>query len=134
MLERFRQTLVRQGPLTVAIGVALGLATFYTVSAIVSALIVPLIAAFVGDSHFELNSFSINGSEFRYGIAIEYAITLVLTGAIALLVLTWRRGDKALAESGEIEARDCPECTRSIPAAAKRCPYCTAKLSPAESG
>jgi large conductance mechanosensitive channel len=27
--------------------------------------------------------------------------------------------------------RDCPECTMSIPVAARRCPQCTAEIAPA---
>ena len=27
--------------------------------------------------------------------------------------------------------RDCPECTMSIPIAARRCPQCTAEIAPA---
>ena len=27
--------------------------------------------------------------------------------------------------------RDCPECTMSIPVAARRCPECTAEIAPA---
>jgi large conductance mechanosensitive channel len=134
VLQRLRQILSRRDPLTIAVGAAVGIATYYFVSALVGSLIAPLIAAFVGDQHFELNSFSINGSEFRYGIAIEYALTFALVGALALLSLSVCRRVDADQGSGADEVRSCPECTRAIPFAAKRCPYCTASLSTAESG
>jgi large conductance mechanosensitive channel len=35
-----------------------------------------------------------------------------------------------LARNQAASARDCPECTMSIPVAAKRCPECTAQITP----
>jgi large conductance mechanosensitive channel len=134
VFEKFEQILSRRDPLTIALGIAVGIATYYMASAIVAGLISPLIAAFIGNSRFELNSFSVSGSEFRYGIVIEYAMTLALVGAIYLLALRLSGGGDARRDSGGSDARDCPECTRSIPLNAKRCPYCTAKLSTAADG
>ena len=127
----FREVLTRGDALGIAVGVATGIAVFYLVSGVVFDLIGPLIAIFVGNSQFELNSFSIQGSEFRYGGVIGNLIAFLLIAAVGYFVMTVGGDDDGQAESTDV--RPCPECTRRVPAAAKRCPYCTSPLPAAES-
>jgi large conductance mechanosensitive channel len=116
-----------QGDLLIAAGgLLMALAGYFLVQAIVGGLIAPLISVVIGDPIFALNSFTIDGSEFRYGAVIEAAITFVLAvGLVYLLVVLYRR---LQGEGGAANTRACPECTSSISAAAKRCPHCTAVL------
>jgi large conductance mechanosensitive channel len=105
----------------------MALAAFFLIQAIVGGLIAPLISVVIGDPIFALNSFMIDGSEFRYGAVIEAVITFALasTAIYFLLVVPYRRHQ---GEGGAPDTRACPECTSSISAAAKRCPHCTAVL------
>lgn len=130
VLSRLGTVLSRRDPLGVAVAVAIGIGAFYLVQAIVSALIAPLIAVFIGDSHFELNEFTINGVEFRYGIVIEYVLSFVAILGLSCVVLS--TGGKESGRDGPESGRGCPECTMSIPSEATRCPHCTARVPSSE--
>jgi len=106
----------------------IGLASFYLLQVVVAYLIAPLIAVFIGDSHFELNAFTINTVEFRYGAVVEAAMTAVLALAVTSFVLTARQRWYESGHADAIGSRACPECTREISTAAKRCPYCTSTV------
>ncbi len=101
---------------------AVGVAAFYAVEAIVTGLLFPIIAIFIGDSEFDLNSFSISTVEFKYGIVIEYLALFAVIAGIAIWVFARR------ARRDVPAMRSCPECAMSIPTAARRCPHCTAVL------
>lgn len=129
-LARAGRSLSRTSAVGIALGVALGLPAAYLALAIVDNLIGPLIGLFVGKPQFELNSFTIDSSEFRYGFVLEELLAFVLVAALAHLVLSSRRADDQAASA---DSHPCPECTRLVPVAAKRCPYCTSHLPTPES-
>jgi large conductance mechanosensitive channel len=116
-----------------AAGVLVGLVAFELIGALVSDLIAPLIAVFIGDARFELNAFVIEGSEFRYGQFLETAFIAAISGLVLMWLWSdhgrryWRRLDQ---QDGD---RECPECTSPISAKASRCPYCTSQLSTGDS-
>ena len=47
------------------------------------------------------------------------------------MVLPASRLLKLFERNQDATTRDCPECTMSIPIAARRCPECTAEIAPA---
>ncbi len=128
MFASLKKLVARYEPTGLVAGIVLGLAAFYLIQAVVGGLIAPLIAVFIGEPRFELNSFTINGSEFRYGAVIEAAITVVLAMAVIAAVLTVRQRRDDSAHGAVADVRACPECTSKISIAAKRCPYCTAPV------
>lgn len=128
MLKGIKEFISRSDVITVAGGLLIALAAFTLIQAAVGYLIAPLIAVFIGDPVFAVNSFTIQGSEFRYGAVIEAAIAfaLILAAVYFVLVAPYRHRQ---GKAGGAERRACPECTSSISVAAKRCPHCTAILS-----
>lgn len=94
MLSGDKQVNLLGGATVVAVGIAVGLAAFDFLQAVVGGLVTPLISVFVGESRFEANSFTINGSEFSYGVVIQDALTLLLVAAVAyfLILRPYRRG------------------------------------------
>jgi large conductance mechanosensitive channel len=128
MFTSLRKLVARNEPTGFAAGIVIGLATFYLIQAVVSDLIAPLISVFIGDPHFELNSFTISTSEFRYGAVIEAAITVALALVVTAAVLSARQRRYDPSQAAVVGGRACPECTREISVAAKRCPYCTAAV------
>jgi large conductance mechanosensitive channel len=128
MFTSLKKLVARNEPIGFAAGFAIGLAAFYLVQAVVDGLIAPLIAVFIGEPHFELNSFTISSSEFRYGAVLEAAMTAVLTlAAVAVTLAALQRRYDPIQTATE-DIRECPECTSKIAVAAKRCPYCTAAV------
>jgi large conductance mechanosensitive channel len=81
MVKGFRDFLLKGDLITAAVGLVMALATFTLTEAFVGALITPLIGAVVGEPHFEQLSFTINGSEFAYGVFINALIIFVGTVA-----------------------------------------------------
>jgi large conductance mechanosensitive channel len=130
MLKGFRDFLLKGDLITAAVGLVLALATFTLTEAFVGALITPLIGAVVGEPHFEELSFTINGSEFGYGVFINALIIFVGTVAAVyfFVVLPYQRYQKLKGVTAK--SRPCPECTTQISVAARRCPSCTAVVIP----
>jgi len=130
LLKGFRDFAFKDDLITAAIGLVMALATFTLVSAIAEGLISPIITAIFGEPSFYDLSFTINGSEFRYGAVINAAIVFLGTAAAVyfLLVVPYKRYQDRRGASAK--TRPCPECTSSISVAAKRCPHCTAPVAP----
>jgi large conductance mechanosensitive channel len=111
-----------------AAGVLLGLVAFQMIGALVSDLIAPLIAVFIGDSRFQLNAFVIEGSEFNYGHFLEAVFVAAIAGAVIVSLFSrypknyWGRTERD-------NVKDCPECTSIISIDASRCPFCTSQLA-----
>ena len=71
MLQEFREFILRGNLVELAVAVVLGTAFGAVITALVSSLITPLIAAVGGNPDFSDLSFTLNGSEFRYGVFIN---------------------------------------------------------------
>jgi large conductance mechanosensitive channel len=126
-LPMFRklEDLARSDLIIVAVGLLMALATFELVKAIVENLIMPIIFTLFGQSEFPFLSFTIDNTEFVYDFVISAALAFVI---VCLLVIPlWKAQRRYDGESG---TRDCPECLTPIPSAAKRCPECTAVVTP----
>lgn len=125
MLKKIREGASEVGLLSIACGLAIALGSFYLVESIIVNLIAPAISVFIGNSPFELNAFVIDTSEFRYGLVIEAALTLLGTVVLSLFVMRRLRVESLGPGAG---LQICPECASEVPAAAKRCRYCTAPI------
>jgi large conductance mechanosensitive channel len=130
MLKGFRDFLLKGDLITAAVGLVMALATFTLTEAFVGSLITPLIGAVVGEPHFSELSFTINHSEFAYGVFINALIIFVGTVAAVyfFVVLPYQRYQALKGASAK--SRPCPECTTQISVAARRCPSCTAVVIP----
>lgn len=117
--------LVRSDLIVVAVGLLIALATFELVRAIAENLIMPVVFLLFGESEFPFLSFAIDNTQFAYGFVISAAIAFII---VCLLVIPlWKAHRRYEGESGTC---DCPECLTPIPSAAKRCPECTAVVTP----
>ena len=134
MLKEFRQFITRGNLVDLAVAVVLGVAFTAVVASMVKDLITPLIAAIFGEPDFSGLSFTLNGSEFRYGAFINALLSFVIVAAVIFFFVI--KPVNALLErlrtepSEEPSLRKCPECLSEIPAEAKRCAFCTATVVP----
>jgi large conductance mechanosensitive channel len=130
-MSGFRKFLMRGNLIDLAVAVVIGLAFAAIVTALVKDIITPLIAA-AGGSHVDFSSltFTINGSPFHYGDFINNVIYFVIVAAVIyfLVIAPFARIDAFASRNKEATTKDCPECTSTIPIAARRCMYCTAVL------
>jgi large conductance mechanosensitive channel len=133
MLGEFRQFILRGNLVDLAVAVVIGTAFGAVVTALVSDLITPLIAAVGGEPNFNSLTFTVNGSEFRYGHFLNVLLSFVLIAAV-IFFLVLKPVNALMARMRtepptEEETRKCPECLSEIPVAARRCAFCTAEVS-----
>ena len=82
MIKEFREFILRGNLVDLAVAVVIGTAFAAVVTALVADLITPLLAAIGGKQDFSALTFTINGSEFRYGDFLNALITFVTIAAV----------------------------------------------------
>jgi large conductance mechanosensitive channel len=134
-MSGFRKFLMRGNIIDLAVAVVIGVAFNAIVQALVKDMITPLITAIVGDHiKFSNLSFKVHGTTFTYGGVINEAISfLVIAAVVYWLIVAPAARLTALANRNKARTdRQCPECTSTIPVAARRCMYCTAEVAPVQ--
>jgi large conductance mechanosensitive channel len=133
-LKEFRAFLLRGNVVDLAVAVVIGAAFGAVVASLVADLITPIIAAIFGKPDFSNLTFTINGSEFRYGSFINAVIAFltVATAIFWLVVLPMNRLAARMRTEQPVDkvTRECPECLSEVPVAAHRCAFCTSVLAP----
>ncbi len=137
MLKDFKKFILRGNVVDLAVAVVIGAAFGAIVTALVKDLVTPLIAALGGQPNFSHLKFTINKSQFLYGDFINAIVSFLLIASVIFffVVQPLNRLLSHLKPADEVEKpgeRECPECLSGIPAAAKRCMYCTAVSKPSE--
>jgi len=130
MIKGFGRFLMRGNVIDLAVAVVIGAAFGGVVTAFVKDLLTPLVAALFGKPDFSALAFSINGSRFGIGDFTNAVVSFVLVaGAIYFFVVAPMNAMTERFKKPDPEPpamRECPECLSEIPAAAKRCKFCTA--------
>jgi large conductance mechanosensitive channel len=132
LLKGFGQFLMRGNVIDLAVAVVIGGAFGVIVTALVKDLITPLIAALVGKPDFSSIGFTINNSKFAVGDFINAVVAFILVAlAIYFFVVVPMNAMATRYKKPEEAAalKVCPECLSEIPAAAKRCKFCTAAVA-----
>lgn len=128
MLKEFKGFILRGNVVDLAVGIVIGVAFAAVVNSLVTNLLTPLIGI-LGGVDFSGLSFSIRESTFRYGLFLNDVIAFVMMAAAVFFFVV--RPVNALMAKRKTErdvvseSKQCPECLSSIPAAAKRCAFCT---------
>ncbi|MEU7830488.1 MULTISPECIES: large conductance mechanosensitive channel protein MscL [unclassified Nonomuraea] len=130
----FKKFLLRGNIVELAIAVIVGATFSGLVQALVADLITPLIGAVTGgrQPNFAEHSFTVNGSEFKYGDFLNHLLTFLIIAAVVywLVVLPMNRLISLFDKDEAATTRPCPECLSDIPLEARRCAHCTAQLVP----
>lgn len=134
-LTEFRDFIMRGNIVDLAVAVVIGVAFQAVVTSLVDDIIMPIIGIFGGAPDFSSNTFTINGSEFRWGSFVTQLISFLLIAAVVFFVVVKPMNMlMRQAKRGELPAdpttRTCPECLSLVPTAATRCMYCTQPLPP----
>jgi large conductance mechanosensitive channel len=132
VIKDFKAFILRGNVIDLAIGVAIGAAFAALVTSLTENLLTPLLAIPGDKPSFSDLSFTVSGSEFRYGAFIDDVLSFLLIAAV-LFFFVVRPVNNLMARrktEPEVESttRDCPECLSSIPVAARRCAFCTAEV------
>ncbi len=132
MLRGFKEFVLRGNVLDLAVAVVIGAAFGTVVNSMVKGLITPLIGAIVGQPDFSALVVTINGSQFLIGDLLNAVISFLLVAAAVYFFIV-APVNAIMARSRRGEAPDptkkkCPECLSEVPAAARRCAFCTSTL------
>ena len=135
MIKEFKKFILRGNVVDLAVAVVVGAAFGAVVTALVENFVTPLIAAIGGQPDFSALSFTINESKFYYGKILNALISFLTISAVVFFFVVHPLNSlmSKMKPSDEIDKpaeRECPECLSGIPAAAKRCKYCTAVSKP----
>jgi large conductance mechanosensitive channel len=92
-------------------------------------VIMQLVAAIFGQPDFSTLSFTLNGSEIRYGAFLTVIVNFLLLAAVlfGLVQLLKKAGLGNFKAQG---SRECPFCTEFVAIDAIKCKYCTADIEP----
>lgn len=107
MLKEFRDFLLRGNVLDLAVAFVMGAAFTQVVTALTEGILMPLIAAAVGEPNFDELAFEVNGTPILYGVFLTALTNLILVGAALFLfvkaVNAMRRPKKAEAAPVETD-------------------------------
>ena len=129
MLKDFKSFILRGNVVDLAVGIVIGAAFATLVAAFTQSFIDPILALPGDRANLDQYSFTLGGSRFAYGTFINAVIAFLITAAAIFFfvvkpvnVLMNRRKTATDVES---PTKTCTECLSNIPAAAKRCAFCT---------
>jgi large conductance mechanosensitive channel len=140
-----RRLLLRGNVFALAIAVLVGTALFQLLLSIVEYLAIPFARGILDKSaepgegfrqgfYNEPMYLRFNGYSLAWGIVLSVALTLALATLLVLFLKRRLAFDDEDEDEPEFEEesdfRACPECLSLIPAAARRCAYCTAPVAP----
>jgi large conductance mechanosensitive channel len=122
----FKEFLLKQNALALAVGVVIGAAIGKVVSGVVDDVIMPLIGVILPGGDWRNAQIGLSGSNaIKYGDLAGRIVDFLIVALVVFVIV------KALLEKPPPAAstRTCPECLETIPQAARRCRACTAALA-----
>jgi large conductance mechanosensitive channel len=128
LLDEFRAFILRGNMIDLAVAVVIGVALNALISGLVSDLITPLIGV-AGHFDFSTLQFTINGSVFMVGSFINLLINFLVILAVVFFVIV-KPMSKFFPKPVPVnDTKECPQCLSKIPKKAKRCAFCTSRVS-----
>ena len=126
MIKEFKDFLLKQNIVALAIAVVVGTALNALVKALVDDFIMPVIVAIGPGGEWQKATWDVGPVKFGVGDFMAAAINFLIIGFVA-----WRISKIFIKPAAEAPKKDCAYCRMSIDAAATRCPHCTSQLAPA---
>jgi len=126
-LKEFKDFLLKQNVVALAIAVVVGTALNTLVKAIVDDFIMPIVVAIGPGGDWQTATWNVGSVKFGVGDFVAALINFLIIGLVA-----WRISKIFIKPEPDAPKKDCPYCRMSIDAGAIRCPHCTSQLSPAK--
>ena len=129
----FKNFIMRGNLVELAVAVVIGTQFSNLVKQFVSSFVNPLLSLVGGTPDFGKMVLKVGTATFTYGQFLTEVLTFLISALVVYyaMVLPVGRLLKLLERNKAATTRDCPDCTMSIPVAARRCPECTAEVAPA---
>jgi large conductance mechanosensitive channel len=126
MVKEFKEFLLKQNVIALAIAVVVGTALNTLVKALVDDFIMPVVAAIGPGGDWQKATWNVGSVKFGLGDFIAAVINFIIIGFVA-----WRISKIFIKPEGEAPKKKCPFCKLEMDAAATRCPHCTSELGAA---
>jgi large conductance mechanosensitive channel len=125
VVKEFRDFLVKQNALALAVGVIIGAAIGKVVSGIVDDVFMPLIGVILPGGEWRAAQWVLSGTNaIKYGDLIGRFVDFVIVAAVIFGVVKLLLREKPKPPT----TRPCPKCLEVIPLAAMRCKACCSDL------
>ena len=126
MLKEFKDFLLKQNVVALAIAVVVATALNTLVKAVVDDFIMPIVVAIGPRGDWQTATWSVGTVKFGIGDFLAAVINFLIIGLVA-----WRISRIFGKPAAEVPKKTCPYCRMSMDPAATRCPYCTSQLAAA---
>lgn len=126
MFKEFKDFLLKQNVVALAIAVVVGTALNALVKALVDDFIMPIIVAMGPGGEWQKATWSVGPVKFGIGDFVAAVINFIIIGLVA-----WRISKIFIKPEAVAPAKNCPYCRMSMDPAATRCPHCTSQLAQA---
>ena len=123
MVKEFKQFLLKQNVIALAIAVVVGTALNEVVKSLVDGFIMPIILVMQPGGDWQTAKWNVGPFSFGVGAFLAAVINFIIVGFVV-----WRISKIFIKD---VPKKDCPYCKMSMDAAATRCPSCTSQLSAA---
>jgi large conductance mechanosensitive channel len=123
MLKDFKDFLLKQNVVALAIAVVIATALNVLVKALVDDFIMPIVVAIGPGGEWQKATWSVGTVKFGIGDFLAAAINFLIIGLVA-----WRISRIFIKPAAEAPKKNCPYCRMSMDPAATRCPHCTSQL------
>ncbi len=134
MLKGFRDFILRGNVVDLAVAVIIGAAFNAIVTALVTNVINPLLAATVGKPNFSYIVLYLHGGKIEIGNFLNAVISFLIVASAVYFGLVLPMHTllvKFQKPAAAPATKTCPECLSEIPLAAKRCSHCTQPVAAA---
>jgi large conductance mechanosensitive channel len=138
VVKEFKEFAMRGSMLDLAIGIIIGGAFGKVVSSVVNDVLMPPIGVLLGGVDFSSFGWTLReafektpATVLKYGVFLNNIIDfLIVAFAVFMIVKAVNRMKrKEVVPAAAPTTKACPECAMAIPIGAKRCGFCTTKLS-----
>jgi large conductance mechanosensitive channel len=126
MFKEFKDFLLKQNVVALAIAVVVGTALNALVKALVDDFIMPIIAAMGPGGEWQKATWDVGAVKFGIGDFIAAVINFIIIGFVA-----WRISKIFIKPEAVAPVKNCPYCRMSMDPGATRCPHCTSQLAQA---
>ncbi len=132
--SEFREFLLKQNALALAVGVVIGAAIGKVVTGLVDDVVMPIVGLVLPGGEWRTLQFALShnpdgtvANAIKYGDLAGRVVDFVIVAFVVFVVT------KALLKEKKQEptTRPCPACLEAVPRAATRCRACTSALVPA---
>jgi large conductance mechanosensitive channel len=126
MFKEFKDFLLKQNVVALAIDVVVGTALIALFKALVDDFIMPIIVAMGPGGEWQKATWDVGSVKFGIGDFFAAVINFIIIGFVA-----WRISKIFIKPEAVAPVKNCPYCRMSMDPAATRCPHCTSQLAQA---